>query len=97
MPDDAASKVDAVLFHQMYKRGGTIYERLRFIQDQLGPVLGGTVHSADVGDGWFLARLDPSQTLLFPKAHALAGAQRYTWTDQAPGLKYGTLRDEAKA
>jgi hypothetical protein len=97
MPEEVPQRPDAVLYHQSYKFGGTIFERVKSIQDRLGPVLGGTVHSVDATGGWWLARLDFEQQLLFPKWHPLSGTQRYTWTDVEPGLKYGVLRDEARA
>ena len=38
----------------------------------------------------------PGESYNFPGDHDLAGFPRYTWTAQANGLRYGTLKPEAK-
>jgi hypothetical protein len=103
MPD---AKPDAVLFPAALKRGATSAARLQHIQTTLGPRLGGDrhtelgpdhggrIHSRDVGGGWYLATLDPADTLNFPHDHDRAGMPRYRWEEQPDGTRHGWLIPE---
>lgn len=98
-----ARKPDAVLYHTSLKQGRSSVDRARHIQMLVGPILGGTkvtqlgaryggrVHSSEVGDGWYLATLDPDDSLLFPTTHDYARQPRYRWEDQPDGTRHGWL------
>lgn len=47
-------------------------------------------------NGYIFAAREPSQTLLFPEGHELAGRPRYAWADRGDGVQVGTLVVEAK-
>jgi|GEM_PF-6091434 len=102
------AKPDAILYSEQLKTGGNIRERVRNIQTQLGPRLGGDqfttlgpnaggrVYSRDVGGGWYLATLRPDDTLNYPNDHELAKQPRYKWEEQPDGTRHGYLLEKAE-
>lgn len=84
MADD--SRPDAVLFHDRHKQGNSLVARLRWMIDTFGPVLGGKPWGSEIGGGWWIARLDPSDSLLRPDHRP-----RYRWEDQPDGTRWGYL------
>ncbi|WP_422932037.1 hypothetical protein [Singulisphaera sp. PoT] len=97
---------DAILFHSSFKKGDRSIDRTTHVQRQLGPRLGGDQHtclgpkfggrvySRDVGGGWYLATLNPDDTLNFPIDHDFAMRPRYRWEDQPDGTRHGFLMSE---
>lgn len=104
MPEPKATTPDAILFPNAFRTGRSPVDRLRFVQDRLGPILGGAdyvdfqshpVHVRDVGSESWLATLDSGDTLLYPSGHPLEKQDRYTWMSKPNGLRFGYLKREA--
>lgn len=97
---------DAVLIDRLKVQGSHDSDKLEWLKNTFGPVLGSKrVNSATVGKDLFLtAWLNPRTdklpdrgiSLYHNNDHPLAGEDRYTWTEDTPGIKYGILTDEAK-
>jgi hypothetical protein len=92
----AAEKIDAVLIPRHYPRGaGDRHEALRA---EFGPVLGvERVHTRHCGTSESLVTAAAEDHRYFGITHPLAGQDRYTWQDRGDGVRYGTLRPEARA
>lgn len=89
MPDETR-KPDAILFHESIKRGVGVIARGLDMQGRLSLILGGgAIYMSSTDGGWWFARLNPQDTLLFAKDHPRTGESRYDWADVEPGLKYG--------
>lgn len=104
MPDpQQQANPDAILYPGNAKRGRTQVDRATWVQKVLGPRLGGKdftslgpehggrVYSRDVGDGWFLATLNPDDTMFFAISHEYARHDRYRWEDQEDGTRNGFM------
>ena len=103
MPD---TTYDAVLIDRLKVQGILDSDKLEWLKNTFGPVLGSErVNCATVGKDLFLtAWINPLAGKLPEKGHSryhhnehpLVGEERYVWTDQTKGIRYGLLTEEAK-
>lgn len=92
---------DAIKCPSSWKNGNNSLERALSLLDIVEPILatdlsiGERAYMRAQQFGEFFVTKDVTDTLFFPKGHALEGATRYNWVKKDEGVYYGYLVKEA--
>jgi hypothetical protein len=101
MPDEQdQQRADAVMIKVGTVVGASIFQRMADVHSRFAAVIGVTkcfFFPAASGQTHSFYAPRVTDSIYFPADHKLAGQDRYEWTEDADGIKYGTLVPAAKA
>lgn len=88
-PKTPVRKPDAILYPQTYKQGATMVDRLKSVQEKLGPVLGGKVtHNFSVVGRGYMAITGSPEGVSYSS---------FDWEDQPDGTSYGYRKKDPES
>lgn len=99
MPDTTTTttRPDAILYPAGFRPAGAAGDpadaRFAFCQQTLGTA---RPHVRAYGPTQVFVTADPADSVGFATDHPMHGRDRYDWVDQPGGVKFGTLKPEAR-